>query len=230
MLTLAQFKAYASYPFTFTAEQDQYVNEVLLQVSDQIEREIGTLFNLVQVDESNPDPFYRKRDLRGTNMDIRSIGAWQPSNLNISIGCLGYPTFSNLVIGSDCELIPFGGLFLPGKQIPVIAIHFNRIVRDSEIIRITGTYGFSNGWPADLEMMLYNIIKTKFNLNNHTSKFGSEGQILELRSQSLTVRKELSEGGKDYATNMANSIMNVPEIKKTLNTYKNMLRQQIAVS
>lgn len=232
MLTLSQFKVYANLSTPLDANQEVFVSDVLEGVNSQIEREIGTLFNLVTIDESNPDPRFKKRDVPGCNLDILMIGAWQPTGLTVQIGSrFGKNDMSLLVSEVDYNVLPFDNSYLPGYDYPIVGLEFSRVIRDCEIIRLTGTYGFSNGMPWDLEQLIYKIAKTLFLENYLTTENMGQAEITEIKSETLSVKRDQSNTShSDFSRSMATNILSVPEVRKMINKYKNLLRQSVTIS
>lgn len=230
MLTLAQFKTYANYDFTFTSNQDAFVSWVLEGINDQIEAEVGGIFNLTQVDSTSSDPDFKYLDYKGHNMSVVTIGAWQPGNLTVQVGSITDPAnLTTCSLNSDYTLIRFYSNMLPGRSNPVTAIRFNGIVTGTTLIRVTGTYGFSNGLPFDLESLLYNAVKSKFNLNNETTENPYTGRVDSLRSETLSESYEVRDEDAGYARKITMNIMAVPVIRSTLNKYKQSFNQVVSI-
>ena len=184
MLTLAQFKVYANLNTPLDANQEVFVSDMLANINEQIERETGALFKLVTIDDSNPDPRFKKRDVQGCNLNILMIGAWQQAGLTVQVGSrFGKNNMRLLTSEVDYNVIPFDNAYLPGYDYPIVGLEFPRRIRDNEVIRLTGTYGFSNGLPADLQQLLYQIAN-RSDYNRHMST-----NILAIQEVAKMLRK-----------------------------------------
>ena len=225
MLTLTQFKTYANYPFTLTSGEDAFISYLLQSLNDSIQQELGTLFTLVSVNASQADPSLQYMDFPGNNLDyVTGIGAWQRTGLIVKLSA--YPVvntanFQTLVIDQDYRLVTFKERVLPGYPNPVIGI---RLLRSklyiNQFLRITGTLGWSNGMPADLERLLYEMIKHIFEYNRNMSLSGGAGYSTGLRSLTLSENYSMNPKLMEYSSRLAFDVFNDPRVQRIIKDYK----------
>jgi hypothetical protein len=235
MLTLTQFKTYANYPFVLTSNEDAYIVYLLTQINDIIQQEIGVLFSLVSVNSLQANPDLQYMDFPGNNLDyVTGIGAWQKTGLVVKLGA--YPfnnlnTLQTLLIDQNYRLVRFKERILSGYPNPVIGIRLiNQKLYPNQFLRLTGTYGWSNGMPADLENLFYEIIKTKFEYNRNMSISGGAGFSTGLRSltlsESYSFSPELIKRSRELAFDPANN----PDVNRIINNYKQYTIKSVRIS
>src|SRR6476646_2657403 len=166
-LTVSAFLAYSGY--TSEDVNLNYLTHMLDTIDDIIEDELGTLFTLVEIDATNPDPMFQYIDVPGHNLDLVRIGAWQSVGLKVSIGTFGtqLPNLTELVLNRDYTLKYYQDRTIPGRANPVVAVRlvgsqyggtysvgydsYASKLGTESFLRLTGTLGWSDGVPSRLQ-------------------------------------------------------------------------------
>ena len=228
-LTPTQFYAY-----TDKSSSDFNVNYLtyLLQALDEIITDyIGSIFTLVNVDSTNTDTDFQYLDFRGVNTKLIKIGAWQKDGLTIKVG--SYPFLSTsilttLVENQDYLLKHYQDKKLIGRSNPVVAIELlNDKLYSDQFIRVTGVLGWQNGYPTDLNQLIYNLVLS--NLYTNQNIVDNEGEAISSeKSANLSISYDTDSQNKSKA--QAKNIMSNPEVKDLLNKYKQNSQTQIKIS
>lgn len=145
---------------------------------DIVNRSLGYKFTTATVTESDKINYPIENYLIGQN--FVSITPWQEAGLTVKIGDItesNEPTLASppLVLGKDYDLFRFATGFqkLPPtviKDNPVVAIKLlNTSLWSSSMLRVYGTWGFSNTIPSDIKMFIYTSLKIALEINTSST-------------------------------------------------------------
>lgn len=236
-LTKTNFYNYSGY--NSTTVNDLAVDYLLSTFQELLEEQLGYVFSLLNVVEEDKHNFFVE------NTDFQefiSIGAWQDSGLTIKKGeydksNLSALTTSPLILGQDYELFRFKTGFkkLPkslAKANPAVAIKLYCPLYHNEFLRIYGTWGFSNGLPADLEYLIYTALKNAIEYNDSTGKNfenggsgGGSGSVSSIREYTTSVTFSSSEKSQDFARNYFLDFLNTPNARAIIARYELQFNQ-----
>lgn len=228
-LTPTQFYAYtgkSSVDFNVN-----YLTYLLSSVDQIITDTIGSLFTLVQIDDTNTDINYQYMDFRGSNTNLIKTGAWQKDGLVVKLGNYPFvtnPTLTTLIENQDYLIKYYQNRKVYGRDNPVIGIELlNNKLYSDQFIRVTGIFGWSNGYPPDLNQLIYQLVLN--NLYNNQSIVDNEGEAISSeKSANLSINYDTT--AQNQAQSQAISIMSNSEVKKILNKYKQNSITQIQIS
>lgn len=233
-ITINQFYAWSGY--TASDVNVAYLTELLSSVDMLIQNEVGALFTLTQIDESNLNPDLNFFDYEGNNLDyVTGIGAWQKTGLVVKIG--SYPLHNNnnlftLVEKQDYRLVHYQDRLLTTSATtinPVVGIRLNKALLTNQFIRVSGTYGWSNGYPADLQNLLFQIIKTKLEYNQNMTETGGKGTQTSESSVRLSVNYSNSPDKLKNAEALSKDIMADPQVARIISNYKKYTFRSVGV-
>jgi len=150
-LLLSDFKARARITDTLS---DAYLSWLLEQFSTIINQETATVFSL---QNNTTRTFYGQ-----SSSYFVPIGFWQESGLAVSFGGVGV-TNQSLTKDTDYRLI-----YSDTTQNVICAVRlYTRSISSNASLTITGVYGYSNGLPADLSVMVYRAVLTAYAHNKN---------------------------------------------------------------
>jgi hypothetical protein len=227
-LTPTQFYAYTG--LTSSDVNTNYLTYLLSSIDEIITDNIGSLFTLVTIDSTNTDPDFQYMDFQGSNLNLIKIGAWQANDLVIKRGYYPYTstqTLKTLTLNQDYLLKYYQDRKLYGRVNPVVAIQLlvGKLYPD-EFIRVTGIMGWSNGYPADLADLIFELIRSKL-FYNETQVSNSGQTISSEKSANLSVTYATD---STSAQSLAKVITSDKEVKILLNKYKQNSLSQISIS
>jgi hypothetical protein len=257
-LSLTDFLNYSGY--SANQVNTNYLNYLLSSIENEILDEIGTLFSLTQIDDNSVSPIPKFVDYSGNNTDIVSVGAWQENGLVVKIGVRGMSGFQlrTLTKNIDYEVKYYADRFLPNQPNPVVKIrllrnytgvvgpsmysiygqHGNQIgalntspkLFLNQFLRLTGTFGWSTTWPADLKNLLYNTIKNKYEWNNQQTKNQGGGITTLERSITLEKQNQLTPEVMNSQKSLAMNILAEPEVRAKIAKYKQYISKNVVIS
>lgn len=232
MLTKANFLSRSNY--TEDEINDAYLTFIIDSLNDIVEEDLGTLFTLVN-DQNIKIP--------GTNLDYIKIGAWQSSNLVVKIGYFGAenPTLTTLVENRDYRVKKYRKLVRSDQPNPVVAIkligyqytgwnpfgheNYSQKLSPEAFLDITGTYGWSEGMPADVELALYNVLY-KY-INQYGLKASTQGKGVVTSESDLTSSISLDTLDYEKLDAILGSIRNDPGFQSVMYKYRQYTQNSI---
>jgi hypothetical protein len=249
-LTQTDFLAYSGY--TSSQVNTAFLSYLLISVDNIIQDEIGWLFTLQTIDSTNLS--YPYLDYEGTNMDLVSIEAWQDTNLTVQIGNYFNSTLTTLTLGKDYLLKRYKDRVSPGQPNPVVKIkmltNYNNTINtngyygtwsslhgpvnpkltDRQFLRLTGTYGWQNGYPDDLQNVLYRVVKDRLEWNANQTASGGSGLVNNERSLTLSRTQALTPEITNHIEALSKSIYGDPQVSDIINKYKRYNYKNVRIS
>lgn len=232
MLTAEQFLNRTS--FVCADVNQKYLNYIITALQNTIESGLGTLFSLTTINEANAD--YPHIDIPGSNLDYIKIGAWQKTGLTVKIGYYGTasPTLTTLQETRDYRLVRYRDVVTSTQPNPVVALrligtqytglspeyseNYSQKLNTEAFLRVTGTYGWSDGLPSDVEIYLMGILTQHIAQAGLTDSFAGKGQVTSEKdmTSSITIKT------LDYDTldKMLKNIMTDPAFQSLMNKYR----------
>lgn len=230
-LTKTAFYNYSGY--SDSTVNGQAVDFFLSNFQEQIEERLGYVFSINQVQESDKFNYFKE------NTDYQSfitIGAWQAENLTIKKGSgsdseLSTLTSDVLVLGTDYYLYKFktGLQKLPStlnKDNPVVGVCLDCPLSGDDFLRIYGNWGYSNGLPDDLCMLIYTAVKNAIEYNDSTTNSflaggsgSGSGAISEIKEYTTQVKFETNDSILESARNYFLDFLSSPHAIRLLNRY-----------
>jgi hypothetical protein len=255
-LTATQYYAYSGYSSSNT--NVSYLNYLLGSVNNIITDEIGidNLFALEVWDTTNSDPTKQYKDYLGHNSELVKIEAWQ-TDITVQLGyyLTPTPTLQTLVYSKDYVFETYKNqnkivvgikLIGSGNNLPNYSFNYNysfnngyasfgasndqRKLSPNQFLRITGTKGWTNGFPDDLNDVLYQLVKAKVEYNTMMTKTQGAGIV---SSESTLSRSRSTKQTDDTLNNYrkaAFDIVNDPDVQRILNKYKQYTQTNIRIS
>jgi hypothetical protein len=255
-LTSTQYYAYSGYNSTNT--NVSYLNYLLGSVNSIILDEIGidNLFALEAWDSTNTDPTKQYKDFTGHNSELVKIEAWQ-TDITVQLGyyIAVSPTMQTLTYGKDYifETYKNQGKIVVGIKLVGVgnntvsyglnynsgynnsyaqfgASNLQRKLLPNQFLRIRGTKGWSNGFPDDLNNLLYQLVKANIEYNAMMTKTQGAGIISSestlSRSRSVKVNDETVNNYRKSAFDIVKN----PDVQRILNKYKQYTQNNIRIS
>jgi hypothetical protein len=221
-LDIATFQNYSTYSAEILDQMGMtyYATEILEKFSAILDDEIGTLFSLENV---------LNYDYRGGNTYFVGIGAWQ-DDITISMGTYGQSTVP-LVFGKDYMLEYYKGQKRPNQPTPVYAVTMLQLkVTDQQFLRISGTYGWSDGLPEDLYMAIYGAAKSAVDYNYNMSKNRGSGIQNLTKSLTLTESSYIPDRAIDVMRGLSEGNLYAdPFIRDKIQKYKSYTKLKQAI-
>ena len=198
-LTYIQFLEYSGYTDA-TVPNEAYVKYLLSSVSEILEDTLNIKFSLVAD---------KTKEYKGKNLDYIVIGGWQKEGLTIKTRYFETVSENALVLNRDYRL----SHFKDNDDEPVVAIQLlsnfsyfwnsnfsgyslynsNCFLPVGSNLVVTGTYGWSNGFPALLAQTVFMLVKTMAEINNQMTKNKGAGVTTSLKSVTLTKTSKISD-------------------------------------
>lgn len=148
MSELAEFKARNNITVT---TYDSQLTPLITKLRSALDRLVGAIFTL--------STKTKKYSGDSGGVFYLPIGVWQATNLTFKRGCFGSDTLTDLVIDKDLEIVSVNDQ----DQIIYGIRLFARHLTSQEFIEVSGTYGWSDGLPDDLLLLLDDAILTALN-------------------------------------------------------------------
>jgi hypothetical protein len=229
-LTIAEYKR-----FGFACPEDESdLHWLLNEIDSMVKDEIGDLFSLTTIGEGETLEYI---DYEGKNMDFRKIGAWQESGLTIQLGRYysGFPNLETLVEHTDYVLEHYNETKHPTLSRPVIGVRMLRpyvknytnyngyqanILTDDYFLRVTGTLGWQEGYPARLKNALYRIVNNNLQYTQNMAESGGKGIAESVKSRTIEDKYKTSTGILESQRNMAFNPMEDPTVRSAINHYR----------
>lgn len=220
-ITLSEIKALI--PITDGNPSDallqQYIDIVTQEADLLLENIFASPFSVVtEADCIN----YGTANSKGSN--IIAIRAWQPTGLTIKRTTKDNSQLEALeedvLTSGDDYVFWYGwkGNKIPGLNLPVTNIKLlcTRLM-PWEVLRVYGTYGWQEGYPAVVKQALTNVI---VQLASYATQLALNGGVSGLtRIKSMTTEIEISEELAGAIRNQARSLLNDPVFYGIINTY-----------
>lgn len=212
--------------------------------TDTVNRSLGYRLVTAPVTESDKINYPAENYLIAQN--FFSVGAWQETGLTVKIGDVEDSNKSVLpndvlVLGQDYDVFRFATGFqrLPptvNQDNPVVGIKLiNEALSPNTMLRLYGTWGFSNTMPNDIKMFIYTSLKTALEINTSgTNALQSGGSGLSSGAialvQEYTTRVEFNKSSSNllgYLLTYFTDIMATDAARSVLLPYKIQFTQQI---
>lgn len=221
--------------FGFGCPEDDSQLTFLIELMDQmVKDEVGDLFSLTVIGEGQTLEYI---DYEGKNMDYRKIGAWQESGLTVQLGHYydGYPNLESLTLHKDYVLVRYNDSKYPTLTRPIIGIrilrntvkHYTnynsvdgRIISDDHFLRLTGTIGWAEDYPARLKNALYRIIDNNLKYTGNMAESGGKGTLESVRSRTIEEKYKTSTNILESQRNMAFDPMQDPTVRGAINHFR----------
>lgn len=151
---------------------------------------------------------------------------WQATDLIVKKGCFGSSELKTLIKNTDYYLEP-----VFGKRNPVIGINLPySSLYSHEFLQLEGTFGFSNGLPPSLLMLIDQavLIAMSYRLRSQNQLTKGKGnRVQSERSGNLSITFASGQGTEEVekygaALNSGN-LLAMPEISSSLFYYKSLL-------
>jgi len=233
-----------------------YLAQLITWLNDDIQEKVGSLFTLTTIGSLNlTDPYI---DITCNNTNFIRIGAWQKSNLVVKTGLYGSsnPTLTTLVLNQDYKLKSYREVALSSNINPVVGIElltfnenttglqgFNNYnnnlypllgtrknYTDKAFIRLTGTYGWSNGLPSDLQMVLYQLVKENLEYNQNVTNEDGKGLIDTEKDLTSSVSYVVDAKLVELTKATAKNIMANPAVAQVINNYRRFTTKNVIIS
>lgn len=214
--TLSEFKSRNGITVTTF---DAQLTFLLNTFSDVIDEEVGPIFSLSTKTSADEMRYYGQP----AGATYVQTPVWQATDLIVKQGCFGSADLTTLTKNVDYYLVP-----VLHKTNPIIGIKLpHTTLNSNQFLQLEGSFGFSDGLPATLTMLLDQAVLAAMNyrLRSQNQMTKSKGYQLESeRSGNLSVsfgsNPEMDKYGS--ALNSGN-LLAVPEISNNLSYYKSLL-------
>lgn len=219
-------------PVDLTTISDELIQEYIDIVTETANLELNNIFpdSLVSVVESDCQN-YSTANTFGTN--FVPIGAWQETGLTIKKTSLenSHKTTlseSQLTLGNDYALwYGFKGRKIPGKNMPVTAIKLYRGLFQGEVLRVYGTYGWQEGYPADIKNTLVQIVISLAGYANSIAQMGGISGIKRVKD--MTTEIELSDEMSKTLRDQARIFLDDSAYQSVIAKYKFVTEESISI-
>ena len=183
-ITYEQFLAWSGYTAS-TVPNEANVSRLLDSVCEILEDDLNVKFSLT-ADKTKIYP--------GQNTNYIVIGGWQSEGLDIKIKYNGEDGESLTEFTEYTKKY-----FQDNDEKPVIGIsllnglrnygYYNNTIalRSDDYLVVNGTYGWSNGFPVELQNIVFNLVKHIAETENQFTSTQGAGFEAGLRSNTLTV-------------------------------------------
>lgn len=243
-MALSKQKFYEYSGYTSDNINPLAVDYFLSVFNTRLEQALGYRFTTVAQTESDKHNYYAENNY--TAQSFISIGAWQESGLTLKLGSRDQSEETSLsstalVLGKDYELFRFASGYsriptaITTAVNPVVAVKLlcTRMTT-SDMLRVYGTWGFSNSLPKDLEYFLYIALKNALEINQSSSDSfvagGSGlggGAAVSIREYTTAVTFASSQVTYDAAKQYFENFLNTPTAYQMLMPYRISFTQQI---
>lgn len=242
-ITVTQYKNYQN-----TTLDDYLEWQLETVIPYEILVNTGLSFVYTTVDSNNTDFPYLEYE--GHNHQTVMIGGWQRiDEVRIRTGAY---TSEPLVLNQDYEPRKQVNLQVPNPSVasPFVKInllpnnyynsyynYYNqneglyRFTNDSSsklykgsYLRITGIHGYSNGYPADLNNLLYEVTDRRVKENAIRIKTQGNGYLTQEKSRSLQAMYKKADDISELDRGLAISVINDPQVMSLLNKYGSLNR------
>lgn len=235
-ITYTQFLAYSGYTEA-TIPNEAYARWILGGVCDILEDHLNIKFSLTS-DKTKNYP--------GKNVDYLVIGGWQKEGLNIKTKNRGILS-NSLVLDKDYSLTHFKD----NEDKPVIGVkflssfwgyyynfyqnygmaynHINYLPVDVDLV-VNGTYGWSNGFPTDLQIAVFELVNKMVRTNQLMSESDGAGFSTGLKSVTLSENYKISDELIAQLVNMGFDPAGAKQIQSVAKRYTANSKQKVRIS
>lgn len=219
-------------PVDLSILSDELIQGYIGIVTEEADLALGNIF---------ADPFstvaegdcqnYQTQNASGSN--FISIGAWQDSNITIKKAQYDKEqeavlTESALELGKDYTYwYGFSGRKIPGINLPVTAVKLSCPIGRYEFLRVYGTYGWQQGYPADVRQALVNVIISLAGYANSTAQYGGLSGITRVKD--MTTEVEVGETMAQQLREQARSFLNDPVFFGIIQKYRYATNEGLSV-